>query len=116
MNKIERLNEWKARIEAFKESGQSVAVWCAENGVNKDRLWAWLRKLQTQDSHSVDTVMPSHLLAVELTESEPEPKTKRKPECSPLLLIKIGKATVEVSRGFDQALLSDVLRTLDALC
>ena len=104
--KIERQREWEARIAAYRASGQSTKEWCAAHDLKPHQLWYWIRKHQLTDS---PTVMSSRWVPVEL--SDPEPISQ-----GSTLLIRLGKATVEVKPGFDPTLLTDIIRTLAALC
>jgi len=106
MTKAERQKEWESRITAYRASGQSTKKWCAAHDLKPHQLWYWIRKDQLTDS---PTVVSSRWLPVEFSDSEPES------HASPLL-IRVGHATVEVKPGFDSSLLSDIVRTLAALC
>jgi hypothetical protein len=106
MTKTELRNEWEARVEAFKASGQSTSTWCAAHDLKPYQLRSWLRKLQPKDT---TTAMPSQWMSVEvggLGHSNLEST----------LLIRVGQATVEVKPGFDPTLLADVVRTLSEQC
>lgn len=37
-NKEQRRQEWTARIEDYKSSGQTMAVWCCANGRSIEQL------------------------------------------------------------------------------
>lgn len=106
MTKAEQQIEWIAQITEYKASGLSTKEWCAEHKMKPHQLRYWLRKLQPTDS---PTVVSSSWLPVEF--SDPEPKSHVS-----TLLIRVGQATVEVKPGFDPILLSDIVRTLTALC
>jgi len=106
MTKAERQKEWENRITAYKASGRSTKEWCAAHDLKPHQLWYWLRKHQLADSQ---TGMSSRWLPVEFSDPEPENHTSS-------LLIKVGQATVEVKPGFDPTLLSEIVRTLAALC
>jgi len=93
---------WRGRIE----QSHFEHEWCAANDLKPHQLWYWLRKHQLTDSQ---TGMSSRWLPVEFSDPEPESHTSS-------LLIRVGQATVEVKPGFDPTLLSDIVRTLAALC
>lgn len=107
MTKAELKKEWEARVAAFKASGQSTSAWCAAHDLQPHQLRYWLRKHKNINK---PTVMPSQWLSVELGELEPNSAQ------GIALLVRVGQATVEVKPGFNPALLSDVVRTLAALC
>lgn len=106
MNKEEReqlRKEWEAEITAFKASGQTATAWCAAKDIKPSKFHYWLRKYKSNDKPS----QSSHWLPVEVDEGHSN---------APVVLIKMGKAVVEVKPGYDKELLCDVLRTLTALC
>lgn len=107
MTKTELRKEWAARVAAYKASGQSASAWCAANNLNTRQLWYWLRKYKNTDTPAV---MPFQWLSLEV--GEPRPGSANESA----LLVRVGQATVEVKPGFNPALLSDVVRTLSAIC
>jgi len=106
MMKVERQREWEVRIAAFRASGQSTKEWCAGHDLKPYQLWYWIRKHKTMDTPSA---LPSQWLAVEVGDLGVVDQRSA-------LLIRVGQATIEVKPGFDATLLSDVIRTLVALC
>ena len=106
MMKVERQREWDARIAEFRASGQSTKEWCAAHDLKPYQLWYWIRKHKTIDTPSA---RPSEWLAVEVSDLGLVDQRSA-------LLIRVGQATVEVKPGFDRMLLSDIVRTLSALC
>jgi transposase-like protein len=104
MTKAERQQQWEARVAAYKASGQGTSAWCAAHDIKPHQLRYWLRKLEPVKA----TATPSKWLSVEVDEQSNESESS--------LLIRVGQATVEVKTGFNPALLSDVVRTLAALC
>ncbi|HUS90160.1 MAG TPA: helix-turn-helix domain-containing protein [Desulfosporosinus sp.] len=106
MTKTEQRKEWEARVTAFRASGQSTSAFCAAHDLKPHQLWYWLRKHQPVDTPSA---MPSQWLTVEVGDLGLVDQRSA-------LLVRVGRATVEVKPDFDPALLSDVVRTLAALC
>ncbi|MBP1921002.1 IS66 family insertion sequence element accessory protein TnpA [Youngiibacter multivorans] len=43
-SRMELQQFWKAQVQAFRESGQTVSLWCESNGINKSKLRYWIRK------------------------------------------------------------------------
>ena len=115
MGKIERQNEWAARVKDFRSSGQTAADWCATNNFPFHQLKYWLRRHKqltasesTSATSSIATV-PTRWLPVEV--SSVETKTPQK-----TLLVKVGFATIEISPGFDPDLLAEAVRALGESC
>jgi transposase-like protein len=106
MTQAEIRQVWKARVEAYKASGQSTAKWCDAHQINRRHLWYWLRKYK----ETTQQQKPSspQWASVEVAPTPLEP--------SKTLQVKIGAASIEVKPGFNRALLSDVVRTLQGLC
>lgn len=101
----ERRQEWEKRITAYKSSGQSVREWCAANGVKSERMWYWLRRVRSQGSGEQSA---SWLQAVVSFGTVPGEQAG--------LIVRVGKAGIEVKSGFDPDLLSQVVRALSATC
>jgi transposase-like protein len=105
MTQAENRQMWESRAAAFKASSQSATEWCAAHDLKTHQLYYWIRKLKSEDE---PTVKQTQWLSVEVGELKTSSHSKALP-------IRIGKATIEVSPGFDPALLSDVVRTLIVL-
>lgn len=99
MTKADIKIQWAARIAEYKASGQSVPVWCAEQGVKPSRLWYWLRKERQASSGTEISWLPLDLSEAGLQTS---------------LLVRVGRVAVEVRPGFNPKLLVDVVNTLIA--
>jgi len=107
MTKTELRKEWALRVAAYKASGQGASVWCAANNLKPSQLWYWLQKYKNLETLAVK---PSRWLSVEVDGLKPGSTQGSD------LLVKVGHATIEVKPGFNPSLLSDVVRTLAALC
>jgi transposase-like protein len=107
MTKTELRKEWAERVAAYKASGQKASAWCVAHDLNPRQLSYWLRKYKNTDTSAI---MPSQWLSLEVNESRTSSAK------GSALLIRVGQATVEVKPGFNPALLSDVVRTLAAIC
>jgi len=107
MTKAELQKEREKRITEYRASGLKAKEWCAVHNVTPSQLWYWLRKFKNRNGPSHTS--PSRWLPVELSEQSPADQGDS-------LLIRIGQAGIEVKSGFDQDLLSQVIRILVALC
>lgn len=100
MTKEERQDFWATKIAEFKESGQSVPVWCATQDVKPHQMWYWLKKeKQTSVENNTLSWLPLNLSDAGIQSS---------------LLVRVGGVAVEVRPGFDPKLLLDVVKTLIA--
>lgn len=104
MTKAEKRIEWKARFDAWRASGLSVAEWCREKDIKDYQMYYWIRKFE---DHSVtETRQEMQWLAVDMgTES-----TSYMSEES--VFIHVGQLSIEVRSGTNMALLSDVVQVL----
>ncbi len=91
--------DWAERIAQFQASGQSAASWCRENNIKVYQLRYRLQRENGKGNGPDARWLP-------LLPDEPN---------SPALLIKVGTATIEVTPGFDPALLRAVVRALSNL-
>jgi transposase len=62
---------WAERLERFHRSGQTIAQFCAAEGVSVPSFYVWKRTL-TSDTTSPDPVAPT-LVPIRLTTSPAEP-------------------------------------------
>jgi hypothetical protein len=85
--------KWSAKIEAWEHSGLSLAAWCRENSESYQRALYWRRRFTQAEK-------PDSGMFIELS-LPPAPISL---ECNGVL--------VHVARGFDPALLADVLSVL----
>ena len=97
---------WQARVLDYESSGLTMRKWCERNGVRDGKLRYWLRK--ARDARQSQ----SWVCADVLDEGVCEPPTGLEPK----VIVRIGAATIEVRAGFNQSLLSEVLRVVVAAC
>lgn len=104
MNSSELRRIWEVRIDAFKESKESIPKWCATQDIKVHQLRYWLRKLESVEftpSQSTDW------LSVEVDNDSDTVNRS--------MLVRVGNVTIEVKPGFDSALFTEVVRTLSTL-
>ncbi len=89
------VQEWTEKVAAWRSSGLSIAAWCRQNAEGYHRFLYWRRRLEVPQSASSGSF-------VDLSFG---------PGRSGLCLECNGIA-LHVERGFDPALLSDVLALL----
>lgn len=113
MENLELRNVWAERVMACQASGQTAVAWCAANNLKIDQYKHYLQQQRKLERSAVrSNATPARWLPVEIDASSPlEAKNSQK-----TLLIKVGYATIEISPGFDPALLADVVRVLAVSC
>ena len=114
MAKLELRSEWTTRVTDFKTSGQTAAAWCSANHLKLHQLKYWLRRQNNLSMAAVSTAVkatatPARWLSVEVSTSEAV-------NLQSPLLIRVGKATIEIVPGFDPELLADAVQALARSC
>lgn len=105
MHHEELQSQWEARIAAYRTSGQTMKVWCVEQGIKVDQLKYWLYKR----NRSVRTEASATWLPVRVDAS-----TEMSEEAS--LAVQVGTARIEIQPGFSATLLREVVRALSSPC
>jgi len=98
-------NEWVKLIEEFKKSGKSQAQWCREKNIRIKAFNFHFRKYKKENKTILPEVDKVNWLPVEL-----------KPMISSKLSIRVGKAVIEIENSYDERLLQNVIRSLEAIC
>ena len=86
------ITEWTDKITAWQRSGLTVAAWCRNNSLSYHSFISWRKRLQSETHRDGGKFVE---LTVEQT-------------ASPIIL-ECNGVTVQVSSGFDPALLCEVL-------
>ena len=107
-NKEQRRQEWAARIEDYKTSGQTIAAWCSANGRNIEQLKYWLRKFKNASIVEVAPV-PVHWTSLTMNDGPASIS-------SPPLILHVGPTHIQLQPGFDPGLLLSVVKALQPLC
>ena len=64
----EKRIEWKARYDAWKESGQSIAEWCRDQGIKAHQMYYWVQQFEHGGS-CVETPAQTQWLVVQVGRS-----------------------------------------------
>lgn len=68
-----RINQWTQIIRECRSSGQTVKVWCAEQGIDPKKYYYWLSQVRKAATQALPTttndssIVPIHLSKAELT-------------------------------------------------
>jgi hypothetical protein len=117
--------QWRARLKLFARSKQTVSVWCAQHDVSVHQFYYWRRRLeeatlQPAKATSAKATSGDNWLAVAVVPDVavmPEASAGPPPAGPPSaggVTIRVGAATIEVSPGFDRALLRTVVQALES--
>ena len=95
---------WRQQVQAFEESGLSRVAYCEQNQIKIFQLDYWRHKFaESKQKSSKPGWIPLRIK---------ESSAGR----SAGIRLRIGKLEIEVSRGFDKELLSEVLRSVGSAC
>lgn len=109
MNEEKRL-VWLERIKDYRSSQLSVPVWCEQNQINIHTFRSWVNKLNKE---SLFTTLNTEWLSVKVPMLEAKASTG---ETSCGIHVNIGRASIEVSSGFDPQVFEAVVRILSGQC
>ena len=101
--------EWGQRISAYRTSKLGLIEWRGENNVNVHTIRKWISKL----NNSVE-LAPAKRTPVSWIPVEVDAVVSR--SVTTLLVVKVGRATIDIHPGFDSSLLSDVVKALMTVC
>ena len=101
MKRKEKEQFWLEKINEYRESGMSLVQWCKDTDVATHNMNYWLRKQAPitkaveQDTNWVSCIV-----------NEP---------ASDSIILKMKNVEIEVTSGFQEELLLQIIRTLDHL-
>lgn len=96
---------WADRIEEYRSSDLTATKWCESKGYKISRLRYWIHKFNKEKANSEST---SNWAAVEVS----SPVVY---DVNPIK-VTIGKASIEISSGFDSSAFEEVVRILSEKC
>jgi hypothetical protein len=102
MGNTELLNEWRGRIEDYRTSGLTMIQWCEKTGYSMGQLKYWIAKCNALARKAE----VGGFARVEIVDSSSTAK----------IAVHVGVARIEVERGFDRVLLSEVMRVAASIC
>ena len=122
---LENKNEkWRMLVREFEESNKSRKEWCAEKKISPHRFGYWFsifgadsknknKEIVSEDSFknsSIErkTISTSNWVEIKL----PKEENKSNLATAKSIEIKIGKAEISISAGFDKDLLKEIVKVL----
>jgi hypothetical protein len=98
--------KWAERVRGWRASGQDATVFAEGRGFKASTLLVWASRLARARAGAVERrpERPSAPRMVRIKRTAPAPRAA--------LVVSIGSARIEVSSGFDRALLSEVVAAL----
>ena len=122
MENPELQEKWQEIIAAYRKSGLSAVEWCEITGCTIGRLKYWITKFNKakqqpfEEHHLPLAVNPNDDFGVIRTKWTEAELVDEDPPQSTAISIHVGAARIEVTSGFDHALLADVLRIAVGSC
>lgn len=113
-----RVAEWVERIRDQQNSGLTVKTWCAAQGLGEGRYYYWLKLVREL---AIERRSEQVVQSVELIKVEPE-RLPSAASCLPGsavnrqtgIVIRHGKATVELPEGTPMMAIAELLKGLGA--
>ena len=100
---------WRSRLKKQQVSGLSIAAWCREQGIPDHQFYYWKKKFARETTGQQS---PTALeWAPVVVADEPEP-TESSPDHG--IAIHVGHASITVQPGFNEVLLTDIIRVLQS--
>jgi hypothetical protein len=102
MENTELLSEWRERIADYRTGEMTMIQWCEKTGYSIGQLKYWITKCNKLARES----KASGWARVEIVGSS-SPSN---------ITVQVGVARIEVERGFDRAVLGEVMRVAASIC
>ncbi len=102
---LENAARWQRHIKNLKSSGLTRRKYCEKNGLKLSTLDYWSYGLGAHKKRDNKGGNKTTWIPLRIGESQASG-----------IDLQVGKVTIEIKPGFDSALLTDLLRTLGALC
>ena len=121
MEKKKRDN-WRELAQSCMESGMAVSVWCKSNNIPYTTCRNWLKRLRDEGSLPEAACRECQELSVwgkvEITQPAEAAKESFTAAAYPAeeLKLRYGMWTIDISHGFDPALLTRIMKAVEGRC
>ena len=102
MGNTELLNEWRRRIADYRAGGLTMIQWCEKTGYSIGQLKYWIGKC----NRLVRKSQAGGFARVEVVDLNSTAK----------ITVHVGVARIEIERGFDRAVLGEVMCVAASIC
>ncbi|MCF2596955.1 IS66 family insertion sequence element accessory protein TnpA [Pseudoflavonifractor phocaeensis] len=96
LNQQQRTELWAERIQACRSSGQTVQIWCRENGVSQASYYKWQRRIFNMAASGAPQFV----------------EVATRPGTAPSAVLHIGEASVDIIPGMDEETLAMICQVL----
>jgi len=107
MAKVNEIGYWQQHVKAFKTSGLTREAYSKKNGFRVYQLDYWRKKISRQEK-TPESIATNQWVPVKISE-EPTQNDSH-------IDLLIGPVRIEVRKGFDSKLLTELIRTVGAGC
>ncbi|WP_010530098.1 IS66 family insertion sequence element accessory protein TnpA [Lentibacillus jeotgali] len=98
--------EWKARYDAWKESGESIAEWCRDQEIKVHQMYYWVQRFERDMISPEPETTETQWLTVQVDDE------MLSSEGQDPIFIHFDAISVEVRPGANVGLLSDIIHIL----
>ena len=107
MGHNELRQEWTQRLADFSSSDQTAKAWCEQNQIKPHQFFYWQRRLRSIESET--SKQPVQWLSLDYDFQPAAPVSTNR------ITIQVGRATIQIEKGFDPDLFLEVARLLQDL-
>ena len=106
-----RFNQWTEIVRQCRSSGQTVAVWCAENNIKPSSYYYWLRRIRKAACEALPSrsgnnpIVPVHI-------PNHEVETYFSDQESSDIVLRFGTVILEIRNHASATLIENTLRAL----
>ena len=102
-------DKWQQIIQAQRSSGLTIAGYCRRHSLAASALYVWKQRL------AVETPVPAFVQVQTTAESNPAARDDAAGQAAVIEVCLSGGRRLRVGRGFDHALLAEVVGVLEGL-
>lgn len=107
-----RLNQWTEIISQCRSSGQTVAVWCAENNIKTTSYYYWLKRIRKAACEALPSLSGNNsIVPVNIPVHAIETNSPNQ-ESSSDIVVRIGTVTMEISNNASVTLIENTFKAL----
>ena len=108
-----RLSQWAPIVKECHASGMSIRSWCALNDVDEKRFYYWQKKIREIAGESLPVMaQESKFVQLPATTSVATVNKQGVSGFEPSMVIRVGKAAIELTDHVQPELLATVLKVL----
>jgi hypothetical protein len=112
-----RRHDWRELAKACEESGLSIWRWCKENNIAYTSCRKWIMRLRKEDGSVTTEKQEISVWGKVETEQALETTFEAYPyQNAAAIKLNYGFWSMEINQGFDQKLLKEIMKVVEAGC